>query len=471
MTNKTAGLKFLVCDFRFWIFIYFAVRLFGITNAPLEVAHNWRQVTGNMVARNFLETDANIFFPRVDMAGEKTGITGTEFPLFNYLIYLVSFVFGYAHWYGRLINLIVSSFGIWYFYILIRKFLDPKIAFYSGIILLNSIWFAYSRKIMPDTFSLSLVIAGMYYGLSFLTEGKTYRLILFLLLTLAGCLSKIPAAVILPVFLLPVISKAILLKRKILLVSASLVIAICSAAWYLYWVPYLDVHFGYWHYYMGTSFSAGFSELLSHPWLTADKFWFDALKISGFFVFLAGIFMAFRNRNKLLTYIFILTSISFLLFMVKAGRTFYSHGYYIIPYSVVMALMAGYAVSMIKKKMLRNLLLFFLIADGIANQYNDFLVKKSERYKPGVEAIADRTIEKKALIVINGGDDPQDIYFTHHKGWSLDKAGNYSPALLDSLRFKGGKYLFINKNNTEFNAAYPGKKRLFEDENYLIFQL
>src|SRR5256885_261898 len=96
-------------DIRFWIVLYFLIRLFHITQPPLEVAHNWRQSTGLMVSRNFYEVEANILYPRVDMAGDKTGITGTEFPLLNYLIYLVAKVFGWADWYGRLINLIVSS--------------------------------------------------------------------------------------------------------------------------------------------------------------------------------------------------------------------------------------------------------------------------------------------------------------------------------------------------------------------------
>ena len=37
--------------------LFFLIRLIGITNPPLEIAHNWRQVTGLMVARNYLEID------------------------------------------------------------------------------------------------------------------------------------------------------------------------------------------------------------------------------------------------------------------------------------------------------------------------------------------------------------------------------------------------------------------------------
>ena len=42
--------------------LFFLLRLIGITNAPLEIAHNWRQVTGLMVARNFLEVDLPVYY-------------------------------------------------------------------------------------------------------------------------------------------------------------------------------------------------------------------------------------------------------------------------------------------------------------------------------------------------------------------------------------------------------------------------
>src|SRR3972149_8048774 len=125
----------IVNNIWFWIILVFLLRLYHITFPPLEVGHNWRQTTVTMVARNFYEINNNIFYPRIDIAGEKSGITGMEFPLLNYLIYLVSLIFGYQHWYGRLINLIVSSIGIYYFYFLINKFFNRKIAFNSAIIL------------------------------------------------------------------------------------------------------------------------------------------------------------------------------------------------------------------------------------------------------------------------------------------------------------------------------------------------
>ena len=191
-------------DIRFWIILFGVIRLFGITNPPLEVAHAWRQTTVTMAARNFYEVDPNILYPRIDISEDLTGITGMEFPLLNYLIYLVSLLFGYSHWYGRLINLIVTCFGCWYFYKLLKKYFAEQVSFCSTLLLICSIWFSYARKIMPDTFSMSLIIMGMYFGTNYL-ESATHsirNLLIYSALTFLGLLSKLPAGFLLSLFAL-----------------------------------------------------------------------------------------------------------------------------------------------------------------------------------------------------------------------------------------------------------------------------
>src|SRR4051812_45439006 len=95
--NTQRTLYHFLKDIRFWIIFFFIIRMYGITYPPLEVGHNWRQTDGLLIARNFYERDANIFFPQTDLAGEKSGIVGCEFPLLNYLVYLVSIPFGFQH--------------------------------------------------------------------------------------------------------------------------------------------------------------------------------------------------------------------------------------------------------------------------------------------------------------------------------------------------------------------------------------
>ncbi len=110
ISKNTNFIKLLFSDVRFWILLFFVIRLFNI-NAPIFDSHHWRQSDGYAIARNFFEIDANIFFPRVDHAGNLTGIMGSEFPIMNYLVFGLYKLFGVDWWQGRLLNLVVSSLG------------------------------------------------------------------------------------------------------------------------------------------------------------------------------------------------------------------------------------------------------------------------------------------------------------------------------------------------------------------------
>jgi hypothetical protein len=187
----TSSIIRLLHDIRFWLAFFFIIHLATITLPPLEPGSTWRQTDGLMIARNFYEGNSNILYPTVDVGGERSGIVGCEFPILNYLIYLVSLLFGYESWFGRLINLIASSLGVLFFYKLIRQYFGHESAFNASILVLVSIWFTYNRTNIPDTFAASLCMIGLYYAVNYLEHGKFYQLILFFLLGGLGCLSKI----------------------------------------------------------------------------------------------------------------------------------------------------------------------------------------------------------------------------------------------------------------------------------------
>jgi 4-amino-4-deoxy-L-arabinose transferase-like glycosyltransferase len=294
-------------DIRFWIIFFFILRLYGITNPPLEVGHNWRQTDGLMIARNFYERGANIFYPTVDVAGEMTGIVGSEFPILNYIIYLVSLIFGYEHWSGRLIVLITASIGILYFHKLIKRYFGESSAFNATIFLLVSFWFSYSRKIIPDAFAASLCIVSLYYAFMYLDEGKLYRLFLFFTLALMGCLSKIMAATILTVLVFPLFNSIIPLQRKILLSFFSLLILVNVCWWYFVWVPHLNTTYGFGsHFFMGMSFSQGLDSIFQNFGLVIKRLYEKPFKYTGCAAFLAGVFLIIRNRQWLTLGVFLL---------------------------------------------------------------------------------------------------------------------------------------------------------------------
>ncbi len=458
-------------DVRFWIFLFFAIRLYGIWLPPLDMAHNWRQTTVAMVARNFYEIQANPFYPRIDIAGELSGITGMEFPLLNYLIYLVSLVFGYEHWYGRLINLFVSSVGIWYFFKLIKKYFTHRVALYASVILLSSIWFAYSRKIMPDTFSSSLILMGIYYGTNYLDKRQSVRnLVFFFILILFGALSKLPSVCLLGALLPLIFNPAIRQRNRIKIVATTVVAMIPVALWYFYWVPHLVETYGFWHFFMGKNLMAGGLEIIEFWHESLQHFYENALKFVGFFAFLTGLFFAFYKKNKMLIGIFAFVTLPFLLIILKAGQTFAFHSYYIIPYVPVMALMAGYGLAQINKSWLAKLLLAAIVIEGLANQQHDFRLKEKDLPVLKLEQVLDEFSEPDDLILINSGYYPTPMYFAHRKGWVAPNEDILSPEYRQGLADKGLKFIIILKKSFGTEIMLP-EKRIFDSEDYAIYKI
>jgi 4-amino-4-deoxy-L-arabinose transferase-like glycosyltransferase len=467
--------KEMIKDIRFWIMFFFLIRLFGIFNPPLEVAHNWRQTTVTMVSRNFLEVDNNILYPRIDIAGEKTGITGMEFPLLNYIIYIVAKVFGYQHWYGRLINLLISSFGLWFFYKLTRKYFTEQVVFYSTIILAVSIWFQYSRKIMPDTFSMSMVIASIYYGSNYLDntlrKHSLLHLTIYAILMLLGVLSKLPSGYLLIIFAVFLFDKNIPLKRKVIFSIVSLIAILPIFVWYFYWVPYLVDKYEFWHFFMGKSLEQGFKEIMQNFNETLSKFYDTALKFIGFGVFMYGLVFSLIKKDSKIYILFILTFMSFSIIIIKAGVTFPQHHYYVIPFVPVMALIAGYGLSNIKYSKIAIILLIAISIEGIANQQHDFRIKEKDKRIINLEKDLDSVSLQNDLILINSGSYPTPMYFAHRKGWVTTNEQIRDEKYIDSLKVKGLKYIVILKRSFGYEILLTRYNKVLENEDYCIYKL
>jgi hypothetical protein len=434
-------------DIRFWIVLFFLIRMYGITNPPLEVAHNWRQTTGTMVTRNFYEVSPNILYPRIDFAGEKTGITGMEFPLLNYIDYGVSELFGYQHWYGRLINLIISSLGIWFFFRLLKRYFTPKTAFNASIILLASIWFAYSRKIMPDTFATSLVIIGFYYAACYFEQEKRrwLHLFLFACFTLLGVLAKLPAGFLLVLYAFFILNRQLSIHMKIVFFIVSGIILAPIAWWYFSWVPYLVEKYDFWHFFMGKPISIGARELMEHIGDGLKHFYDAALKFTGFGLFMAGLFFAIRKQNKLLLGILGLGFAAFLIIALKAGFTFTHHSYYIIPFVPIMALTAGYGVAGFRNKTAQIIILAVIVLEGTLNQLHDFRIKEHELAFVNLESCMDSFSKRSDLIAVNTHDNPTAIYFAHRKGWVASNEELLNQGFRKDIQQKGCKYIVVLK--------------------------
>lgn len=458
-------------DIRFWIVVLALLRLYGIVNPPLEVSHSWRQTTVAMVSRNYYEVDPDILYPRIDIGGDLTGITGMEFPLLNWLIYLFSLLFGFHEWFVRLINLVVTSVGCWYFYLLIKSFFNDRHAFCATLILCTSLWFAYARKIMPDTFSMSLVIIGIYYGTDYLLHDRRRfgSLIAYVLITMAGVLSKLPSGYILVVFLPLLLTKTVPLHRKVWFSALSVLMMLPVAWWYFLWVPHLVENYGLRHFFMGEGIGQGMSEIWHHLGRTLYRFYDNALKYIGFAVFAFGLAMAFVRRQKLLLRLLGLAFAAFLFVMFVSGQTFVKHDYYVVPFVPVMAMAAGYGVSLINKSAWRAFLLSAVALENILNHHSQFVIPDNRQPVLALEHVFDSLSDRNDLICVNSGQDPTVMYFTHRKGWVVSNEQLLDETFRNDIRRRGCKYLLVMKQVFGGDVVLP-MRRLVDNENYTIYR-
>ena len=108
-----------------------------------------------------------------------------------------------------------------------------------------------------------------------------------------------------------------------------------------------------------------------------------------------------------------------------------------------------------------------ICVEGIANQQHDFFIHPDQAYKTELEGLLDRTIEEKGKIIINGGQSPQDMYFAHRRGWSIEPARMANKAYIDSLISLGARYAVVDLKHGNF----PMHKQIGENAHYRIFDL
>ena len=431
-------------DIRLWLLLFFAMRLISIANPPLETAHHWRQTTVLMVARNYHERGIDILHPRVDMAGEKSGITGMEFPLLSAVIAAQSKLFGFAHWHARLIVLIVGTMGAWAFHQLLKRHVSSDAAFWATIALSASLWFMYGRKVMPDVFSLSLVLLGLLAASRCLDGHRAWlNGALAVGLIMLGALSKLPSGCLLAVLPLMLLSHAAGGARRWWLALAVVIGLVPVAWWYFIQVPYLNALGDYVHFFMGMPMSNGARMLLDHLGRTLDNFYFDALRFSGAAAAIVGLMIAVRRRMHAVLWSALACSLAFAVVMLKAGDAFWKHAYYVLPFVPVMAMLAGVAIAAIPKQGLRIVAMAIIVGEGLANLWQDFRLSPSLAPELGWEAAMDRLGSRDELIVVNSAAIPTPLYIAHRNGWTATSKDMMRPSFLDSLAALGCKHAIV----------------------------
>ena len=447
-----------------WILLFFIVHLYGIWQPPIEAAHSWRQATGLMVARNYFEGNTTFLYPMVDETNGGTGIIGMEFPILYYIQGKLGLLFGFHDGIGRLINVVISTIGVAYFYALIRRFSSEKMAFYAAILFMISSYFMYSRKVMPDTAAIALYVIGIYYFFNALNHAKWKDICLSFAFLSLGLLVKIA---VLP--LLGFLVFAYLFYRNRPKISWVFMLPILSLIpallWYFVWNPYLSTTYGNW-YNIGGSLTEGSFALVNSPIKLIEQLFFHpffSYLVWGGIVF--GFYQALKQGlSKEISFSLVTFIALFVGYALKSGQIFITHEYYILPLVPVLAIAGGYGFA----KWGKYAWVFIVLTaiEAVANQVHDFRYNRNEAYKLRLRSIGVTYIPQDALVSINGNSNPQELYFLKRRGWNLSDESMCNGKKRKSLMEQGCSYWLFNKHSMKCSA--PKGQVLYNRKEYLL---
>ena len=468
-----AFFNYLPKKIEFWIILFFIIRLIGIQNPPLENIHNFRQSTVWMVARNFKNIDNNILYPRIDFAGNNSGLTAMEFPILNYLIYLLAKIFGFQHWIGRFIVLIISSIGLYCFYQIVTRFLAPNWAKLSTFLLMLSIYFTYSRKTMPDVFSISLITIGLFCLIRFIESNRWIFNLLFIILCGIGMLSKASSFPFFISFLAWIvwINKDKFDKSKQLILIFSFTMVIGVVFWYYkIWCPYLKKLESNDTFFLGNSISEGFLLISEYIAFIAQKFYFEAMKWSGFFIFIAGFYLLFKNKLKSIYVLVLTSSLTGILLILISLKTFATHSYYVIPLVPFMSIIAAYFIYQLKSKPIIFILILIYSLESLLSHKSDFYITSDKFFIENLSKDIESIVPQKSLILVNSDQNPTPLYFAGRKGWAESNHFISNSSNVDSLKKIGLEYIIVLKRGMGANIKLDYSKKL-ETNNFTLYKV
>jgi 4-amino-4-deoxy-L-arabinose transferase-like glycosyltransferase len=276
----------------------------------------------------------------VDWAGDAPGYVGTECPIQPFIAALTYRLIGVHDWIGRAGTVLVFAFSLPFFYLLVRRTFGQTAAFWSLLFYsfapLNIIA---ARSFMPDSPSLGLSLAGLYFFLRALEEDEWKYWIAASMFTALALLVKLPSAVIgAPLLYLAWRRYRTTLLKQGKLWAFSAVVLVPSAVWYLHAHRIAEVYYPF-HFFGGGGIAI---KGLAWYWDIIVQTATSSLTTSLFVIAAVGLFIAPRTGDGRLFHWW-LAAMALFIFVVGRGN---HHQWYRLPLVPITAAFAGYAVSL-----------------------------------------------------------------------------------------------------------------------------
>jgi hypothetical protein len=167
------------------------VHLPGI-NSPLLDYHAYRQCQTAMMARNYARHGMHFLSPEVDMYGPAVR-TGTEFPIYSFLLALLYKASGIHEFLGRLLSCLFAAWGAVYLYRFVRRRLAERVALASALVMcVIPVHLYFTRGVQPEPMALWGLLGFLFYWDRWLGSDRVADWLRALALASLGPLLKLP---------------------------------------------------------------------------------------------------------------------------------------------------------------------------------------------------------------------------------------------------------------------------------------
>ena len=448
--------------------IFFLLHFYKLTLPP-NGYHHWRESDTAAVSLNYYQEDMNFLHPRINQRGDGPGITGSEFPIYNYVGALLYKIFGPSHLVHRLLSLFAGLLGIWLLYKAVWILTKEKLlGALSGFALSCSpLYFFYSYKIMPDIWMLMFLLASVLFYFRFLDNFKlTNWLFSTLFLILSATIKPLSLSIYLPFLVLTISRSNEKVKSFLRFVIYTLITFVPALLWYLY-ARYVNDIYQTPGYYLGGMLgdfykflaTSQFYKKLFLQW--PFEIWIGWPMV---FFFAVGLYCYLKEKRKFAYASWLLAPYGAFLFISYHSS---SHDYYTLIATVPFALVTGYGLwkavqtkygkqIMIACFVIVPLLTFFRVQHRIAD------VPEFEPMRTDTEKI----IPRESLVMVEDGTTAIKLYQLNRVGWPL--RGEIRPSDVQNLIARGGKYIILENAISAYDDSLAV---LFEDDFRMIDSL
>ncbi len=465
-----------------WLIIALAalIRLYNINGSMFDY-NPLRQAVNAAITRNFITSpDANLFLPELDNMGRGPAYFMFELPILQYLIAQFAKIAGLHNWVFRFPSVIFFILSAFYFYKLIFKLFQKRIALASLIFYcVAPMSILMSRVFQIDSFMFFCMLFSVYHALKWIENGALRSLVFATMGLTVFLLCKFPNAYILLFIysLFFIYRKPSLAFRFVL--PTLIILAVNIWWWIIYSGPVRSIYPNEYTHVQGTSvFTFSHVPFIMRQYSLNLQYWLMLLKqsfIEGFsppvfILFFLGLFARIESRARAILFSWLASVLVFFAFVPGASAQVY-YKLHLIPAGSVFAAI-GYLglVGRIKRRRLKRPAVIGIWAAILVSGF--LIVYPIIRHKPVFEnqqLLGERVQEltnKDDLVVASFGPDSLLLYYCDRKGWN-----HYLLSGKDNIRYleerrKDGAAFFVCGSLDEFE--HDSKFKDYVVNRYLL---